>query len=69
MAYRAVTYFTDLLDHAHEYHAGDPYPRKGLSVSPGRLRELAGNSNRRGIPLIEEIKEKKKTRKKKATEE
>ena len=34
---------------------GDEYPRKGLSVLPSRIKELASDENRQGCPLIEEI--------------
>ena len=41
------------------YDPTDParniYPRKGLSVLPSRIRELATDKNRQGVPLIEEI--------------
>jgi hypothetical protein len=37
------------------YEIGDTYPRKGLSVLPSRIRELATDKNRQGVPLIEEI--------------
>lgn len=43
---------------------GDEYPRKGMSVLPSRIRELASDENRQGCPLIEEIEEKPKKRKK-----
>ena len=31
------------------------YPRKGLNVLPSRIKELASDKNRQGVPLIEEI--------------
>lgn len=37
------------------YEIGDTFPRKGLSVLPSRIRELASDKNRQGCPLIEEI--------------
>ena len=37
------------------YNVGDEYPRKGLSVLPSRIKELASDKNRQGCPLIEEI--------------
>ena len=42
-------------DNNFAYHVGDEYPRKGLSVLPSRIRELATDKNRQGVPLIEEI--------------
>ena len=45
----------DLQDANHKYDVGDTYPRKGLSVLPSRIKELAGSKNRQGCPLIEEI--------------
>ena len=37
------------------YQVGDEYPRKGMSVLPSRIKELASDKNRQGCPLIEEI--------------
>ena len=37
------------------YQVGDEYPRKGMSVLPSRIKELASEKNRQGCPLIEEI--------------
>ena len=46
-------------DGNYAYDPTDParniYPRKGLSVLPSRIKELASNKNRQGCPLIEEI--------------
>lgn len=62
-------------DNNFAYQVGDEYPRKGMSVLPSRIKELAGNKNRQGCPLIEEIpdvedKPEKKTKStKKADEE
>lgn len=46
-------------DNNYAYDPADPtrniYPRKGLSVLPSRIKELASNKNRQGVPLIEEI--------------
>lgn len=41
----------------HEYNVGDEYPRKGFQASDERLKELSGNDNKQGVPLIEEVKE------------
>ena len=62
-------------DNNFAYNVGDEYPRKGVSVLPSRIKELAGSKNRQGCPLIEEIpdvedKPEKKTKStKKADEE
>lgn len=42
-------------DNNFAYNVGDEYPRKGMSVLPSRIRELASGKNRQGVPLIEEI--------------
>ena len=42
-------------DNNFAYNVGDEYPRKGMSVLPSRIKELAGSKNRQGVPLIEEI--------------
>ena len=77
--YKVIKHFTDLQDGNYAYDPTDParniYPRKGLSVLPSRIRELATDKNRQGVPLIEEIpdvedKPEKKTKStKKADEE
>ena len=45
-------------DNNFAYQVGDEYPRKGMSVLPSRIKELASDKNRQGVPLIEEIPEK-----------
>lgn len=56
-------------DNNYAYDPKDParniYPRKGLSVLPSRIRELASDKNRQGCPLIEEIPEVEEKPKKK----
>lgn len=52
-------------DNNFAYNVGDEYPRKGMSVLPSRIKELAGSKNRQGCPLIEEIPEAEETPKKK----
>ena len=42
-------------DNNFAYNVGDEYPRKGMSVLPSRIRELATDKNRQGVPLIEEV--------------
>ena len=53
--YKVIKHFTDMQDNNFAYHVGDEYPRKGMSVLPSRIRELATDKNRQGVPLIEEI--------------
>lgn len=52
-------------DNNFAYNVGDEYPRKGMSVLPSRIKELAGKKNRQGCPLIEEIPEVEEAPKKK----
>ena len=62
---KVIKHFTDLQDNNFAYNAGDEYPRKGLSVLPSRIKELASDKNRQGVPLIEEIPEVEEKPKKK----
>ena len=64
--YKVIKHFTDLQDNNFAYNVGDEYPRKGLSVLPSRIKELASDKNRQGCPLIEEIPEAEETPKKKS---
>ena len=70
--YKVIKHFTDLQDNNFAYNVGDEYPRKGLSVLPSRIKELASDKNRQGCPLIEEFPEKveepKKEKKSKSVE-
>ena len=80
--YKVIKKFHDLQDARktkngtvyHEYNVGDAFPRKGMDVSEGRLKELAGKENKQGTPLIELVEEKmnseetKKTASKKKTD-
>ena len=63
--YKVIKHFTDMQDNNFAYNVGDEYPRKGMSVLPSRIKELAGSKNRQGCPLIEEIPEVEETPKKK----
>lgn len=63
--FRVIKYFTDMQDNNFAYNVGDEYPRKGMSVLPSRIKELASNKNRQGCPLIEEIPEIEEAPKKK----
>ena len=55
--YKTIVFFTDLQDNNHAYNVGDEFPRKGMKVTKKRINELASGKNKRGIPLIEEVKE------------
>lgn len=67
--YRVIKHFTDMQDNNFAYNVGDEYPRKGMSVLPSRIKELAGKKNRQGCPLIEEIGDTKPEKKSKSVEE
>lgn len=67
--YKVIKHFTDLQDNNFAYNVGDEYPRKGMSVLPSRIKELASKKNRQGVPLIEEILEVEETPKKKKSVE
>lgn len=54
--YKVIVRFKDLQDNNHVYNAGDNFPRNGVNVSKKRIKELSSDKNRRGIPLIEEVK-------------
>lgn len=59
MGYVVIKHFTDLQDDGHSYHAGDIFPREGLTVSQKRLKELSSSNNRQNIPLIKKTPETK----------
>ena len=67
--YKVIKHFTDMQDNNFAYQVGDEYPRKGMSVLPSRIKELASDKNRQGVPLIEEIPEKVDEHKKKKSVE
>lgn len=54
--YKVIVKFTDLQDGNHAYGVGDEFPRTGTKVSKERLKELSTSANRRGFPLIKEVK-------------
>lgn len=62
--YKAISYFKDMKDNMHPYNPGDTFPRDGLKVDDKRLEELSTDKNRRGKPVIELVKEKKKAEEK-----
>lgn len=63
--YKVIKHFHDLQDSVstksgtiyHEYKVGDVFPREGKKVDENRLKELVGKDNKRGVPLIKEVKE------------
>ena len=72
--FRVIKHFTDMQDGNFAYNVGDEFPRKGMSVLPSRIKELASDENRQGCPLIEEIpdieeKPEKKTKSTKRADE
>lgn len=64
--FRVIKHFTDMQDNNFAYEIGDTFPRKGMSVLPSRIKELASDKNRQGVPLIEEIPEVEEKPKKKS---
>lgn len=52
MAYEVLLAFTDSTDNKYLYRAGDTFPRPGAEVSEDRIKELSGNHNKIGVPLI-----------------
>lgn len=57
MEYRVIKKFTDLQDNNYVYDPKDPskntYPREGYTPSEKRIKELASDKNKQGVPLIE----------------
>ena len=66
--YRVVHKFYDLKDNNHAYSVGDTFPHKGVEVDAERIAELASDKNRLCVPLIEEVVEKPKRKRKKKDE-
>ena len=62
--YKVIKFFTDLHDKEHPYNVGDTFPRKGITVTEERLKELSSDKNKQGQPLIEKVEEPKKSSKK-----
>lgn len=65
--YIVTKMFTDLQDDGFRYEAGDEYPREGYEPSKERIKELAGENNKRGVSLIKQVKAPKKSGGKKAS--
>ena len=61
--YKVIHAFTDLQDSRTAYNVGDEYPRKGVHPSEERISELSGKKNRQGIPLIKEVKARRRKKK------
>lgn len=55
--FKTIVAFNDLQDDGKRYEVGDKYPRKGLKPTKKRIEELSSKENKRGIVLIEEVKE------------
>lgn len=55
--FKTVVHWFDLQDNNHVYEVGDEYPREGYKPTKKRIKELSSKNNRRGIVLIEEVKE------------
>lgn len=55
--YKVVRFFNDLQDNGYAYHVGDTFPHDGITADEKRIKELATDSNRRHLILIEEVKE------------
>lgn len=67
LMYRAIETFVDLQDDRYKYHAGEIYPRDGIEVTEARVKELSGRGNASGHPLIMEVDEPKKPKRRKRT--
>lgn len=55
MSYKVIKLFDDLKDNDYRYEVGDTYPRKGLKPSEARIKELLGEKNLQGTPLIVKV--------------
>lgn len=63
--YKVIKKFHDLQDATktkngeiyYEYKVGDTFPRNGMKVTEERLKELSGEDNKQGVPLIELVEE------------
>lgn len=56
-AYKVVVRFKDLKDNGYVYEVGTTFPRAGKVVSDDRIKELSSKKNKRGVKLIEAVKE------------
>lgn len=55
--YKVIVRFMDMQDSNYVYNVGDVFPREGVVVDEGRLKELSSSRNRRREPLIRRIEE------------
>lgn len=60
--YKVLKHFNDIQDNGYSYNVGDIYPRASVSPSAERIKELSGNKNRQGTPLIKKIPQPKKAK-------
>ena len=67
--YKVIKPFYDLQDNNYAYSVGDTFPRNGVEAGAERVAELSSDKNLQGVPLIEEIEEKPKRKRKKKEEE
>ena len=67
--YKVLETFSDIRDHGYIYKVGEEYPRSGMEPNEKRISELSTSRNLLHRPLILEIREERKTRKKKVAEE
>lgn len=57
MPYKVIKRFMDLEDDNFIYEEGWDFPRANHFVNEARIKELASDDNRQGIPLIEKVGE------------
>lgn len=58
MQYEVIRFFTDAQDNEYSYREGDIYPRKGLTVSESRIKDLLSGNNFQRIALIKPYEKK-----------
>lgn len=56
--FTSVAEWRDLTD-GHLYHAGDPYPWDGRTISDERIKQLSTAQNKAGFTLIKAVEDKK----------
>lgn len=61
--YKVIKHFNDMYDNGYSYDEGDIYPRKNLSPSAERIKELSSCENRQKTPLIKKIPQPRKQNK------
>lgn len=66
--YKVISAFADLQDGNHVYAIGDAYPREGYTPDEKRVLALSTGDNYQRKPLICEVKEAPKPRRKKSEE-